>query len=342
MPSEGPSTGIRTGANPWRLQATLKGAIAMDLSFPSESVGYLVGELGQVWKTADGGENWSPIMDLGYPYYWYGVHAFSEEKVIISGFDNQNAKGVVRWTDDGGETWSSDVVVNPNGWSFRVRFADDVDGLIMDGANFSGGPNAAHTTTTGGEAAPDWTQVVVGPVGAWFDAQFTLMTNGHARASGITYCSSEDVGASWHCGPSVDSVFDGPVFFLDDDHGWVGGGTISPKVTGWLHLTTDGGTIWSDRVLNAAWPIRNVLFVDPSVGFAAGGDTFSAVGGIYYSANGGQDWGIDVDTGHEMRACSRVGQRLWCAGFNSMPGWNSVVYALDLSDRIFASGFDSP
>src|ERR1035441_1940893 len=31
-------------------------------------------------------------------------------------------------------------------------------------------------------------------------------------------------GAQWSCGPSVDSVFDGPVLFQGDTFGWVGGG----------------------------------------------------------------------------------------------------------------------
>ena len=35
-------------------------------------------------------------MNLGYPYYWYGVDALSENDVVISGFDNSNWRGLLR------------------------------------------------------------------------------------------------------------------------------------------------------------------------------------------------------------------------------------------------------
>ena len=64
----------------------------------NRSVGYAAAELGQVWKTTDGGEHWNRIMNLGFPYYWYGVYALDADNVVISGFDNQKALGIVRWS----------------------------------------------------------------------------------------------------------------------------------------------------------------------------------------------------------------------------------------------------
>ena len=39
-------------------------------------------------------------MNVGFPYYWYGVDALSTDTVIISGFNNQGPinTGAVRWT----------------------------------------------------------------------------------------------------------------------------------------------------------------------------------------------------------------------------------------------------
>lgn len=142
---------VGTGANPWRLQATLPGAVVQDIAFPSAQVGYAAAELGQVWKTSDGGENWTKIMDVGYPLYWYGVHALDENDVIVSGFDNQAATGVVRWSHDGGATWTGDIVLVNQGWSGRVRFADADVGLVMDITNFEEA-NSAHHTSSGGLA----------------------------------------------------------------------------------------------------------------------------------------------------------------------------------------------
>lgn len=324
-------------ANPWRPQATLPGAVIHDLAFPTAQIGYAAAELGQVWKTSDGGENWTRIMDLGFPYYWYGVHAFNERDVVISGFDNQAFSGILRWSHDGGDTWSDDIVLTDEGWSTRVRFADDQNGLVLDLIN-TGAPNMAHYTSNGGATAKDWTDVVPDPNGGWFGNQFSLLPDGHARASGITYCDSANGGAVWNCGPSVDSVFDGPTFFFDEMNGWVGGGSISPDVAGWLHRTTDGGQNWSERTLDTPWPIREILFLSADIGWAVGGNIYSGVGGIYFSNDGGQTWTPDFDSaGHELDACAHVGQRVWCAGYDA--SFNGAVYTLDL-DTIFQDGFD--
>jgi photosystem II stability/assembly factor-like uncharacterized protein len=327
--------------NPWRLQQTLPGAIVHDIAFPTALVGYAAAELGQLWKTTDGGEHWDRIMNLGFPYYWYGVSALDAEHVVISGFDNQNSSGILRWSDDGGDTWSDDIVLTSRGWSMRVRFADASNGLVMDLVNFDAA-NAAHYTIDGGASAADWTPLVVDPDGGWFGNQFSLLPSGHARASGITYCDSANGGAEWSCGPPVDSVFDGPVFFYDEMAGWVGGGEISPDVAGWVHRTVDGGTTWSERTLDSPWPIREILFVTPEMGWAAGGNIYSGAGGLYFSSDGGKTWTLDLDSeGREMDACAHVGSQVWCAGYDA--AFDGAVYTLDLGpdDVIFADGFDA-
>ncbi len=257
-------------ANPWKLQATLPGAVIHDISFPTTSVRYAAAELGQVWKTTNGGAKWTEIMNLGFPYYWFGVTALTAKDVVISGFNDSTEEGTIRWSHDGGKTWTSDIVLTTTGWSYRARFANHKDGLVMDGLATKSA-NAAHVTTNGGAKAKSWTSVVPDPNGGWFGNQFSLLSNLHARASGITYCDSVNGGADWACRASIDSVFDGPTFFKNDQAGWVGGGEISPKVEGWVHRTTDGGKTWSGRTLDDPWPIREIRFVTPKIGWAAGG-----------------------------------------------------------------------
>ena len=316
--------------NPWKLQATLPGAVVHDISFPTAKIGYAAAEAGQVWKTTDGGAHWAEILNLSFPWYWYGVHAFNTKDVVISGFydGSGNFEGIIRWSHDGGASWTNDIVLTKTGWVQRSRFANHNDGLIMDLVD--GASNSAQYTTDGGATAADWTNVVSNPDGGWFGLQFSLLPNLHARASGINFCDSTNAGAVWTCGSSVDSVFDGPVFFVNDKAGWVGGGEISPSVEGWLHRTTDGGKTWSGRTLDDPWPIREIRFVTPKIGWAAGGNIYSKVGGMYFSRDGGNTWSLDVNTGAEMDACAskRVGTKfqVWCAGYNS--SFNGVVYTL--------------
>jgi len=319
-------------ANPWKLQATLPGAVIHDISFPTALVGYAAAELGQVWKTTNGGSKWTEIVNLGFPYYWYGVKALTAKDVAVSGFNDSTGEGILRWSHNGGKTWTHDIVLTTTGWSFRVRFANPKDGLVLDGLNLKAA-NAAHYTTDGGAHAADWTEVVPDPNGGWFGNQFSLLSNLHARTSGITYCDSTNGGAAWTCGPSIDSVFDGPVFFANDKSGWVGGGEISPNVEGWVHRTIDGGKTWSARTLDDPWPIREIRFVTPKIGWAAGGNVYSQVGGMYFSRNGGKTWSLDVNTGAEMASCDskRVGTKfqVWCAGFNDVNNsFNGVVYTV--------------
>jgi photosystem II stability/assembly factor-like uncharacterized protein len=326
----------QTESSPWRLQATLPGAVIKDISFATPTVGYVAAELGQVWKTTDGGNTWTRIMNLGFPYYWYGVDALSANDVVISGFDNSNWRGLLRWSHDGGQTWGPDVVLTTNGWSMRARFADAQHGLVVDLINL-GGTSVAHYTTNGGQTDADWTTVVLDPAGGWYGNQFSFLPNLRARTSGITYCDSSDGGPSWDCRPSVDEIFDGPTFFQDDQHGWVGGGSISPTVEGWVHRTTDGGATWSDRTLQAPWPIREIRFVTSNIGWAAGGNIYSNVGGLYFSGDGGQTWRPDLDSGGaELDACDQSSPgpghpalQVWCAGYDS--SFSGKVYTLKLS-----------
>jgi hypothetical protein len=97
------SSAVSLKANPWKLQATLTGAVIHDISFPTAKIGFAVAEAGQVWKTTDGGAHWKEVLNLSFPWYWYGVHAFSAKDVVISGFyDSSTFEGIIRWSHDGG------------------------------------------------------------------------------------------------------------------------------------------------------------------------------------------------------------------------------------------------
>jgi photosystem II stability/assembly factor-like uncharacterized protein len=330
-PAPGPPLDSPAAHN-WQLQATIPGAVIHDISFASSLIGYAAAEGGQVWKTTNGGTSWTEVLNLNYPYYFYGVSALTADDVVVSGFyDTSTVTGLIRWSHDGGQTWTSDIDLPSASWLQRVRFPNSNDGLILDLIGDSSG-NTAQYTTDGGASGTDWTTVVDNPGGNWFGLEFSLLPNLHARASGINFCASPNGGEKWNCGPSVDSVFDGPVFFLNDTYGWVGGGEISPNVEGWAHMTTNGGKTWSARTLDGPWPIREILFLTPKAGWAAGGNVYTGVGGIYFSGNGGTTWSVDVTTNAEMDACDKQalnpGYQVWCAGYDS--SFNGVIYTLQI------------
>ena len=84
-------------------------------------------------------------------------------------------------------------------------------------------------------------------------------------------------------------------------------------------------------------PIREIRFVRRNLGWAAGGNIYSGVGGLYFSSNGGQTWNLDLDSGGvELDACDHsnpgpghLSLQVWCAGYDS--SFAGKVYTLKLS-----------
>src|SRR5579863_2281978 len=105
-------------ANPWKLQATLSGTVIHDICFPTTLVGYAAAELGQVWKTTDGGSKWTEIMNLGFPYYWFGVKALTAKDVVISGFNDSTEGG-------------PDSLESRRRHELDVRYCSDHDRLVV-------------------------------------------------------------------------------------------------------------------------------------------------------------------------------------------------------------------
>jgi photosystem II stability/assembly factor-like uncharacterized protein len=176
----------------------------------------------------------------------------------------------------------------------------------------------------------------VDPAQGWFEGNFCYKPDARCYAAGISFCRSTDDGENWETGHSVDPVFDGGVWFTDSLHGWTGGGQISAPVSGWVHRTTDGGATWSDRLLETPAPVRAVMFLNDTLGFAVGGNIYSGAGFIYSTVDGGDSWRLDLNSGAEMKGIDFkvVGDSIdvWCCGFNS--GFTGSIY----KTRIGAQG----
>jgi photosystem II stability/assembly factor-like uncharacterized protein len=321
-----PAGAAMTGFS-WVLQAQNDGVFT-DLSMADATHGFAAAELGRVYRTTDGA-TWQLVMNIGFPRYWYGVHAFTPDSVFITGFQNQTGEGIARWSTNGGATWTSDIVIDPAHWLTINQFADRQHGVAT-----AIGSGLTYVTTNGGSTAGDWTQVLADPTQGWFAGNFTFLPeNLYVYLTGISLCQSTNGGLSYSRRSSIDPVFDGGVCFPDVTHGWTGGGQISAPVQGWVHRTTDGGLTWSGRILNPAYPIRSLLFLDESLGFVVGGNYFGGVGGIWSTTDAGASWNLDADTGCEMKGIdwARVSPdsvSVWSAGSRSGLGriYRSTVY----------------
>lgn len=317
----------------WELKFSAVGKVFKDVSFATPLVGYIVTELGAVYKTIDGGNNWTSVMNLGFPYYWYGVDALTADTVVISGFNNQGNihSGVIRWSFDGGSTWTNDIVLNlPNGvgWLSHIHFFDSNRGIVS--AEFSGG---MHYTSNGGKDTNSWNYVQVNSDLGWFAGNIDTDSSGNVFTTGIHFAHSSDYGINWMSGTSADPVFDGGVDFLDNLlTGLTGGGQISAPVSGWTHKTSDGGQTWSQRLHSFPYPIRAVKLFDDTLGLALGGNLYQEAGGIYITTDGGINWDIDMNTSAEMFSYDVVVRPpdsidVWCVGSTgSGTGFTGKLY----------------
>jgi hypothetical protein len=329
-----PPSGNSVNGFNWTLKFTASGFVFKDVSFANPQVGYIVTELGAVYKTTNGGDNWTQKLNLGFPYYWYGVYALTPDTLIISGFNNQGDihTGVARWSYDGGTTWNNDIILRiPSGvgWCTKVHFFNQNLGIVS--AEFSGG---IHYTTTGGRDSASWNYVQVNSDLGWFAGNLDAQPNGNVYTTGIHFAHSTDFGITWTSGSPADNVFDGGVDFLDYNElkGWTGGGQISAPVSGWVHRTTDGAVTWSSRLFTFDLPVRAVKFLNDTIGLAIGGNVYSEAGWIYSTSNAGTNWNLDVSTAAEMFSLDlkRIlpdSINIWCVGSTgSSTGFTGKLY----------------
>jgi photosystem II stability/assembly factor-like uncharacterized protein len=326
----------------WHEVATLPSTWVSSLSFASGKIGFAASGAGSVLKTTDRGRTWTAALDLGYPYYWSAVQALNENDVIAVGtIDSASlVEGVLRWSHDGGATWSDDIVIADTGYPFlqSVHFWNSSVGFGVG----LGSPNVEFRTTNGGLNLSDWSVGPLDPNGSWFGTQVSALPNGHVRISGITYCTSLDYAATFACQPSIDPTFDGVTFFADDDNGWVGGGGgigvpvgSPPLFEGWVHRTTDGGATWSGRVLDGPWPINAIVFVNRHDGWAVGGG--GSFGGMYVTHDVGKHWDVEFDAGFGPQVCATSEYQIYCAGYDDNA--TTHIYARDYDD-IMGGKFD--
>lgn len=288
----------------WQPMSVPPGLFLRAISMASAQVGFAVGELGVVVRTSDGGATWQIVQNLGFPYYWYGVQALSTNDVVVTGFQNQTGDGILEWSHDGGATFGPIVSLPAPGaglrWLDRVEFADTQHGLIA--ASWVGG---VQRTSSGGALASDWSYAPVSS--GWFSGTFTHLADGRAWLAGIDQAFSASHGASWTVANGTNATFDGPISIHQLGVGFVGGGTISPSVSGWIFRTRNAGHSWTGMpVHQTAYPIRALLAHTTTRAWAAGGNYFSSVGGLLGSSDGGFTWTLEQSTGNEMNDLDAV------------------------------------
>ncbi|MCX7736115.1 MAG: YCF48-related protein, partial [Candidatus Kapabacteria bacterium] len=226
------------GGNHFRwLETGFRGSF-YEIEFLNKDFGYVVGDSGVIYRTTDGGNNWSRYQNKDSMFK--SIEVLDDKTAIVAG-----TSGKILKTTNGGDSWH--LIPNvPSVDYYAIKFINNKDGFAC------GSKGLIIQTTDGGDS---WF------VNAEFDSIFILRSMdflgsegvitgyNHYLQAGNKKCIvllTNDTGKSWK---SIDSIRN---HLLDPFLG-----CIIPKINnfifhgrGLLYKTTDFGLTWEVDTLN--------------------------------------------------------------------------------------------
>lgn len=306
-----------TAAAPTPLEAR---AELTDVSFVDRGRGWVVGEGGLIWGTADGGQTWEKQAS--------GVACRLERVQFLpdgSGWAaggwawpySPDTQGVVLSTRDGGQNWLPATGALP--WIRHLRFTDHQNGWAVGHANELA-PGGIYTTSDGGriwnprplDASGEWLAADFGPQrgallgsggrGLRVDSGTTVRgttpsagprrprrlkladRGGWAVGDGGLVWTTSDAGKTWKAPPGRLPTecrgFDFRALALWGDHVWAAGSPGTHAL-----VSTDAGQTWRLLPTGQSLPINALELIDADHAFAVG-----PLGTILATDDGGGAW----------------------------------------------------
>jgi photosystem II stability/assembly factor-like uncharacterized protein len=250
--------------------------------FADAKTGWMVGELGRIFRTTDGGLTWER-QDAGTKRPFFTVACIDPKTVWIAG-----KEGSVYGSTDGGATWAP-ASTGSTRHLFSLRFPTAARGHGV------GDFGTMLHTEDGGKT---WqTQPIADIVKLPDSALDTGVDPGDANLYAVTYAdadhawvvgefgtimASTDGGRTWTQQHSpVESTLFG-VNFVDAQRGWAVG------IDSVILRTTDGGATWTAQESPITQRSFYDVFVQGKVGWIAGD-----AGTMLKSSDGGSTWVVE-------------------------------------------------
>ncbi len=246
---------------------------ARDLFFIDHDTGWVIGTLGTIMATTDGGHSWrgAVISDANLTDIFF----IDRTRGWVVG-----KNGKIYRTYDGGATWERAIFSGTTQDTdlYEIRFMSDLLGFVL-------GYDGVYKTTDAGMIWENHWLPVIPKKGAWNmsiinDYTGYLLGSSWMDPDPELVYKTEDGGLSWRAVEGSESSILSAVMtieFIDEHTGWVGGGVVMK--------TADGGKTWTMQREKAT--VRQFHFCDPSRGYAVGGRT------ILRTEDGGESW-IDI------------------------------------------------
>ena len=254
-------------AQSWSVAGDYTPQTLWDVAFTSASVGVIVGQQGQVYRSVDGGATWS-FLDLSTTEILKTVYFADVNRGFILGTSMyQTTNAGASWATTGGPGLPME----------GIYFVDNQRGTVV-GANGS----IFHTTNGGGNWTPQASNVSNTLKAVWFTSENDGIIVGEA---GIIL-QTTDGGQSWsrHLSGTLQDL--NSIFFLNATVGFISGGN------GTILRTTDGGLNWLPAVVESSVvSLLKVKMLDASNGFAFGnGSNIVAPIDFFRTTDGGITW----------------------------------------------------
>jgi photosystem II stability/assembly factor-like uncharacterized protein len=249
--------------------------------FATDRDGWMVGELGRIFHTADGGESWER-QDAGTKRPFLAISCVDARTVWIAG-----KEGIVYGTTDGGATWTP-AQTGSSRHVFSLSFP------TRERGHGAGDFGTMIHTEDGGRS---WTVAQVPPeIQLPESALDTGVDPGDVNLYAISYANpdhvwvvgefgtimaSDDGGRTFHQQHApIESTLFG-VHFTDARRGWAVG------IDAVILRTEDGGATWTTQPSPIAQRSFYDVFVQGERGWIAGGS-----GTMLKSGDGGATWSV--------------------------------------------------
>jgi len=220
------------------------------MAFVVDSVGWLAGESGQLWKTIDYGVNW-----------YQRISGTSSQLNAICFYDADHGwavghYGTIIHTNNGGSNWTaqSSGTANP---LLGVHFVSQEEGWAV---------GLDSTVLHTGDGGQNWRRVNVGASNNFKFNSVFFVDSLHGWIVGLkgSILLTTDGGSTWQEKKGVTPNSLNDVFFIDPNTGWVVG------YFGTIFKTTDGGQSWIKQESNCELDFTAIRFVDEYNGWAIG------------------------------------------------------------------------
>ena len=253
----------------------------------SPDTSYVVGFLGRIAKTTNGGATWDFYCETTTFLPFKDVHFIDSLQGWVIGYSPPpSCYASCARTIDGGKNW--EFLFDNVQWIIKgVCFSDENNGWIAGEGSLPDRGIIRHTTDGG----YTWT-VQYSDIGQRYtDVHFTDSLYGWAVGESGRVVHSNDGGENWNVQSTLTMETLFKVSFINRNSGWIAGSN------GMVLRTNDGGNNWEQQVTGTSQYLYDIKFFDQYNGFAVGDS-----GTILHTMDGGNTWQLN-GSGTQNRLC---------------------------------------